>query len=423
MRVCIFNPSRHAGGTTLLLARLALALTSQAGIELEVVDYRGGLTDSLLARNQRRYLLIEHTEGRRHDLAPDLLVSILLHVKLFDEAFRVAPSTRLLFWMTHPYDAFKIFPTFNLATESDFVVRKWMSVVLHPGHRQRLRKFLDLAERGDGLWCMDSQTQESLVETFDVAAPPVVPLLTDVPAWRWTAGNDASGERVCYLGRLEDFKLQAVLEIAGALSRVAMRRRVEMELEVVGSGREAEKVQKMLSGLPGLRTVFRGHLTGEALAAVLKRSSLLVGHGLSILEGASVGLPSLVVDGGYLRPNPGALRVRWFFEEAPGDVGRLLHHDRERRGEPLERKLGSWFTRDGADAIGSRCYEAWAARHDPRVLAPSLVRRLADVAFTKADLDRSGALKLDLLGKIAQATKRLVRLASQVQGKTGPRDP
>jgi hypothetical protein len=405
--VTIYNPSSHAGGSNLLLARFACYLASQPSIALELIDFPDGLTYRMLSKQGLQFEFRPYALGRSYPITADsTLVAILLHTKLLGTTLLPEPSTRLLFWSTHPYDGYKILPTFNLLYRADYGTKKRLSSLLHPRYRLRIREFLEEGTRLGGLWAMDQSNAEANAVIFGTRfEPPVVPIFTESAPRRVTLKVRTPRQAV-WIGRLADFKTQPILAFGRALSDFNSRASAQIDLVLVGDGEDKQPVVAQLSTYPNLKVRALGHVQGSELTSLLsEEADLVVGHGLALLEAARMGLPSLIVDAFYLRLKPGELKVRWLDGETGGHVGHLVHTLSELEGHPPERLLEEFLRGEEVTHLGERSYQHWAKHHEVESVCRRAYELLGQTRFTMQRCRETGLFERDLLSQALDRSK------------------
>src|SRR5205823_7718665 len=119
---------------------------------------------------------------------------------------------------------------------------------------------------------------------------------------------------VAWLGRLSDFKVHILLYTMQRLARWAEHSGVTVDMHVIGDGPDATLIRNSSVDHPRFRRTFTGSLTGRDLQRYLiERVDLLVAMGTSALEGARLGIPTILLDIAYGRVKEG-YEYKWLFE-------------------------------------------------------------------------------------------------------------
>lgn len=406
-RLVFYGPAKHEGGTTLLLARVA-AEFARRGRSVRVVDFAHGALAGHLARRGLPFVHTKPSEGGDRFGPDELVMLTLLHAKLLLRGLTPDPATRFLFWSTHPQDGFKLLPGFNLVRHEDNRFRRWGGRIMHPTYWARVRRFLDEGARRSGVVYMDQQNSLANEQVYALTEPrTVVPVATE---WAEPAEPTAAPEglrRVTWVGRLEHFKVEPLGHLLRSLDALCERQNSRVRFDVIGDGSERTKLEAEARTLRRLETVFHGTLAAEAVEAFLRRESdLVVGHGLSILEGARLGLPSLVVDGSYVHVPDGRFLARWLQDEREGEVGHLLESPREMKGEPLGTLFDAWWSPERRALLGRQARAHWEYTHAVGAVVDRAERVLENNTFTWEAIRATGFDRLDRAGLLLEGLKR-----------------
>ncbi|REE95123.1 glycosyltransferase [Thermomonospora umbrina] len=141
-------------------------------------------------------------------------------------------------------------------------------------------------------------------EFFRIGAPALyrVPLGVDLATFRPVPREKAGTVRLVHLGRLSKEKHPA---LAVATVRELCARGVDVRLDIVGDGPQAETLRAAASGLP---VHFHGHVPGRsAVARLLAEADVALttcpveAFGLAVLEALACGTPVVTPDRGAAR--------------------------------------------------------------------------------------------------------------------------
>lgn len=406
-RYVICYPNEADGGTSLLMARLAQYLV-ESGEVIRVVDFANG---AVVRHLRARGLDFEHTlpdPAGQVFAGDETVVTILLHAKFLTSHFRPAPSTRFLFWSTHPHDGMVLLPAFNVMLRFTGRRRAIAMRAVHPSYSGRVARFLDLASEARGLAYMDSQNWEGNRDVYRLKAPPhFLPVMTEAPSARASWEADRVGSRVFWVGRLSHFKTRPLQSLMRALHEHVKRGGVPVSLDVIGGGNDEASVRHLSE-----RLSFPIRLHGALPIAEIERrllgdADLLVGHGMSLLEGARLGVPSLLIDGWSFDLPDSEVRVRWLHEDVAGDVGRLIEEGARSSGVPLSQALAAWQRPGAVTDLGAAAFEHWRRTHALDAVGKATVAMLEDNSLTWERIQSTGFHRLDLLGRATQAAKSL----------------
>ncbi len=403
-----YGPSGREGGTTLLLARVA-AEFSRRGFPVRIVDFADG---RLAAHLSQRGLPFVHTlpdeAGNRFE-ADELVVLILLHAKLLLRGLRPHPQTRFFFWSTHPQDGFKLLPGANLVRREDDRTRHIGGRLMHPRYWRRVRAFLEEGARRSGVVYMDSQNSMASQRVFSLDEPrTILPVATE-DAEAMAPPVPGPLRRVTWVGRLEHFKTESVLHAMRTLEALGLETGDPVRFDVIGHGAARQLLEAEAARLQHVKVIFHGTRPSADIETHLRHhADLLVGHGMSLLEGARLGLPSLTVDGFLIAVPTERVLARWLHDEPDGEVGRIIEAEAEQTGQPLRALLKTWWAPEARAGLGAAARRHWERTHRVGEIANRALELFEANTFTWARIEATGFSRLDASGRVIERVKQVV---------------
>lgn len=406
MKLVIYTPGREVGGTALLFARLAVHWQAVTGHLPEVIDFEDGVSARYLRERGVEFVLRPHAGGRQHKLAAnEILLTSLLPARALGYQLLPAPETKLVLWSTHPQDAFKWIPTFQVARIWADGAKNRYARIVHPTYYPRLRETFRTAISRGGLMAMDSATQRAIVTQFNLlVTPAITPIFTDNVTVVRTRIRD-SVTRICWVGRLTDFKLKPVLALVEEVNQLCRDGR-NLAFDIIGGGAEFDEVESLVRRLGNPAITLHGTMEPARMDEHLaSHVDVFVGHGTAILEAAKLGIPALLIDGFYFTPVVGTLRFVWLHEREAGNVGEVIDSPAQMLGRPLAAMLGEL---DASPSIGLACANRWRTSHQPRACTEKIAVICATSTLRYRDLEEAGMSNFDMIGWLAIKFKRYV---------------
>lgn len=402
----LYGPNDGPGGTVNLMLNLATHWR-ESQVPLVVIDYAGGYLSSRL---RERDVAFEHRlygrGGVVHVRDGETLLAPILPARDLGYRILAEPDVRLLLWVTHPQDGFKWLPAYQVARTWSDEAKNTYARCTHPGYYQRLRGAYAQGVAAGGLLAMDEATASSLATQFALPGrPSIVPIFTDdAPAPTGRPECSPPGPlRVTWLGRLTDFKTQAVIAL---IREVALLRShgEDVVLNIIGEGAERSKVEAAAASAGSGVVRFHGQLMMRAVDSFLQdNTDVLCGHGTAILEGAKLGVPSLVIDGTY-KEAPESRRVGVWLCDAPAPyVGLAAAASVDRGGSRLSELL---MQRSHFADVGRRCRERWEQHHGPAAAAAHFAQLLESSSWLMQDLEAAGFRRFGTLDRPVMALRR-----------------
>lgn len=270
-KVVFFFPWKEISGGPFYLSGLANDLAKDGRYEVWYVDYEDGPGRGQLSGRQIR--TIRYTEPFVFPLREP--VTLVTPVYCAPHIPALPGRSRIVFLNWHNYCTQELR---NLWRLSD----------------RQLQRFLYLLFRRDALFFLDRthwQAQNEWIARERFRFPEeYVPVKAEASSIRATGTLVRPGEiHAAVLGRLCADKIYSVLNLLEQLERIPGVKHIYL----IGSGPEAARIRERRWGV---QIHMEGTITGERLQRFLaEKTDLLFSMGMSVLEGARIGLPSVVM--------------------------------------------------------------------------------------------------------------------------------
>lgn len=351
----------RSGGTNNLLANLAVLLSFEKDLDINYIEYPGGSTIDYVKKSADQ-LYIKHISPPEKVILDDgLLIMTLLDVKNIYSQMVLGDNVRLLLWSTHPDDAIKILPTFNFFYHVEKHLRLRIANLITPIQKKKTRMLLNKGIELNGLVWMDNHNFEVNDYFYNLNKDKIEiwPLVVSSSKVKFITHVKTSNNQkinIVILGRLCDFKVNPIL----ALLESAHDIRDKIILNFIGTGDHQEILENKLKKL-SYSYNFVGNVDKSILDEELLKYDILLGMGTSVLEGAKLGMPSIVMNGTYIRNSKVPL-FEWIYNCPEYFIGEL---------EELSEysKLNSHFNNllddvaENAEYVGNCCLEHFTKYH------------------------------------------------------------
>jgi glycosyltransferase involved in cell wall biosynthesis len=330
MKLTFFFPYYGVSGVPVLFSRLAPHLARHHGADVEVVDYPDGYMAQSLGRSSD-VRVVPFARGTPLPIDGDRLL-IMQSILPATIAPELAPDTRtrVLFWTLHPMNFVQtIVPT---PRGRDFQARHaWVS---RAASRTVLRRFAaelstfvsGLLER-NSLVFVDGSTLEATRENLglEIPSPTFVPTPCPVDSHNPSRNADMhSPMTAAWVGRLDDFKTPMLVHTLRALSAYAAKRSREIRFTIVGDGPMRASIHPARFEHEWFRVVETGTLDAVSLDRFLASEvDVLFAMGTSALEGAKLGVPTVLLDIAYGRVPDGYV-FRWLHDSTDFGLGAMI---------------------------------------------------------------------------------------------------
>lgn len=399
--VTLFFPYHEVSGVPVLFARMAAYLAG-CGTPVDVIDYADGYMARTLSGapgvRVRRFL-----DGVPVTVAAETL---LVMQSILPATIRTELSpddrTRVLFWTLHPMNLVQSVMPFDAVRHLQMRYARFhglcRATVLR-GLTVRLRALVEAMHGRHSIAFMDGETLDITSERLGLALsdPRFLPVACPVPDRNLCEGRERRGPfSLAWLGRLSDFKIHILLRTLASASAHAARTRQPILFHIIGDGPEAGQIADGRFEHEWFHIVRPGVLVGDALSEYfIARIDLLTAMGTSALEGARLGVPTVLLDFSY-GAVPASYRFGWLHESDRYTLGRVIDH---RTLEPDNDSMATIIeaVRRASAACSTQAYKYCRDRHALTAVGRRFDEMRASASFRWAEIDpalrRKGAIR------------------------------
>lgn len=272
--VVFFFPWKEISGGPVYLSGLANTLAKQSEYTVGYIDYPNGMTDAMLCREVKR---IPYFEPFSLPCSEPLILVVPIYCASHIPTLH--PDSKILFVNWHNYSVQALLDSWRLSPKN-------------------LKEFLLLVRKTDSVFFLDQthwlEQNEWIKSENCIFRERYVPATIAPKSVRSTEKLICSGElHIGVLGRLCKDKIFSLLNLINQLN--TLKTDYEIHLHVIGEGSEAYQLQRVALR-ENLYLHREGTITGTDLSEFLaKHTDVLFAMGLSVLEGAAIALPSVVM--------------------------------------------------------------------------------------------------------------------------------
>lgn len=271
-RIVFFFPDRRIGGGPFYLLRMAAELSKNNEYEVYYIDYKDGYTHKIdIDVSNIKFIDFE-------DYSPSTI--------FIDDAILFAPihylhnmpymhlNTKVLFFNWH-HESIPVLK--NNMGFNDFELYKYMKLV----NKHNAQVFCDI-----GHW---SENNKHSLQDFNRNYVPV-----HINEKKERANNQLVNNNIniCILGRIVLDKVYSIINIIECAKKYNGGKII---IHIIGDGDQKDKIINY-KNLGQIELRFAGVLSGDKLNKYLKENiDILFAMGTSVLEGAAIGLPSIII--------------------------------------------------------------------------------------------------------------------------------
>ncbi len=396
--ITFFFPYIEVSGVPVLFRRMAEYIAARYGIHTYVVDYSDGYMGRTLDRHSGASL-IPFQDGEPVTIPADtvLILQAVLPYTMRPE-LQISASTRVVFWTLHPSNLIQTvipLPWFRDFQSRHLWFHRFGNALLFPGLTERLRDLVVQMAENNAILFMDGVNFEhtTIFLGADVGDPVFVPVACDDVAQnkKLSFGADIDPSfplSITWLGRLADFKIHILVYTLKRLSVYAQQTGRPIRFHVIGDGPDAALVRELDIEHDAFQVVWAGVLTGQDLDDYLvEETDVLIAMGTSALEGAKLGVPTILVDLAYgVMDVAKDYKYRWLFQSEGYVLGAFLSDKSFEQGNRTLESMVESLPEQYAD-LSAMTYLYCAENHFISAVSQTFLDTINQATFHYGDMD------------------------------------
>ena len=344
-KLVFFFPWREVSGGPFYLVRLADGIAKRDKYDVYYTDYPDGLCDSLL--HEKSVKVLRYHDETHFEIFIEEPIILVMAEYWAHVVPQVHPDTKILFFNWHN----ECIPVLK---------RDWCASDVF------IEKFINLVKETSSVFFCD-KTHWMAHERYGIdVSERYVPVV--IPPRNKKAKEELVREgvrNIAILGRLCQDKIYAVLDLMDNI--IALRDRVKTNVYIIGEGDHEELLFKRK--FPDSIKIIRcGTMEIKAVISLLsKKVDILFAMGTSVLEGATIRLPAVVIPNDmnpfrcnhypYLYESKG-YALGWYPEQIE-ELNMYTH--------TIEDIFNDIYVERRKAEIGERCYEYYYNNHRDNV--------------------------------------------------------
>ena len=319
MNIAFFYPSRNIGGAQLLIARLALALDA-IDKEVVIIDYSDGYVCQFLKEKNVKFQHVIYNDAIVELDQSVILITYLLSYPTLKNKVVLTDDSKVFFWSVHPYNILVHFYFMRFYIRIPTKVVKVLMIILELRRYRKTRDDLKVLNQSGSLLYMDYPNYKMSYD-LDLFTDPAVYLPISVPfksaAELESKRLQKSKLKIAWVGRYGYEKQSILIHLIKDLNRIISD--YSFELHIIGSGDFEE-----LKSNAEFTLINHEVLSSEELSTFLdSKVDCLFAMGTSALEGAVLGIPTILLD--FTRSKvPSWYKYQWLFSAKDYSLGEII---------------------------------------------------------------------------------------------------
>lgn len=325
MKLFFCFPYKEVGGVSLVFLRLSEALAKE-GHDCFLVDYIDGY---MSLHKSKDVQLLEYSDHVPVKIPEDgiLIFQSMTPWSIFP-SLEIDSLTKVFFWNCHPFNLVPTLPGLRKTMQSNIHFGKIILATFLRSYRTKIIKLISHLNSKKALIFMDNTNIETTKNflNVDIKSPILLPIpLLNICESRFSGyDKDSKIIKLTWIGRIVDFKYFILKRALFDLDSLGKNSEVLLELTIIGNGDFKNKLIKDSKQLFNLKIKFVDYIDPSNLANFLEtETDILLAMGTSALEGARIGIATILLDLSY-KEVPFGYSYKWLSDRDGYTLGDFI---------------------------------------------------------------------------------------------------
>ena len=300
------------------------------------------------------------------------------------------PTAKIIYWNLHPDN---LNPNIIQHYSNNWLMKN-ISMHIFTGRLTKLKKLITMMNQKSAIYFMDFENMSKTLsrnKLSDINAK-YLPICTDDSTYVGHLPIPVGETINCvWIGRIEDFKT-SILE--HTIKRLSTINKFVINFDIIGDGTDKPYIEKTCHNVPSVRTRLLDPISIHDIDQTLARYHVVFAMGTSALEGAKIGLPTILLDYSYEKIVD-LYRFRMIYDSQNYNVGEEITRDHFEVESSLEELMERIYME--YDSESSKCKEYWNKNHSPNRVVKELEKYIEESSCTFGGLREAGLHKPDIL--------------------------
>lgn len=270
--VVFYFPWKEVSGGPIYLSNLAIGLSKNKDYQVLYIEYVDGVSRKYLENSD--VTILDYNDERPFKLFPNKEIILVTPIYWADRIPILNKKSKIVFFNWHNL----CIPSLQISLQCD---------------DRNLRYYLSMVSNNSAEFFCDKAhwlAQEQFGVHFEEAYVPIT-IENDLSECKRTL-VDIDSANIAVIGRLVVDKVFAVIDL---IKNLSYKNGQLVNIYIIGDGECKEKLERMETA-PNINMIFLGTLERQEMKDILvNKVDILFAMGTSALEGAAVGLPTVII--------------------------------------------------------------------------------------------------------------------------------
>tara|TARA_B100002019_G_scaffold271787_1_gene266494 strand:+ start:2251 stop:3459 length:1209 start_codon:yes stop_codon:yes gene_type:complete len=317
MNIYFYFPEKKIGGVSILFLRTAKELEDKFSINTYLIDFEDGFMARNL-NNKNKLIPFEASEDLILDEDKTNSSVIVLQSMTPWTIYKniKLDNAKVVFWTCHPNN---FIPNLSFLNSFGDKFKKIFLKLFLYSYYKKSKKFVEYLLRENSLFFMDQHSLKNTMYFLDINIPK--PEFLTVAIGKPSKKNKLSPLKkttFVWIGRLVDFKFFILEKLILDLENLSSE--MNFELKIIGDGPYLKDLILLKSKVSYEISFEREIKNNELDNFLIKNCSILFAMGTAALEGAKLGIPTILLDISY-KSIKSEYNYRWLYERDGKTMG------------------------------------------------------------------------------------------------------
>lgn len=402
-----FFPSHAVGGIPILFLRMAAAIKQDLNCKTLVIDFQ----DGYMALNRGKFgdiELIEYGVDNSITIPPNSILILQSDLPWgLPRNLNVLEDTKVFFWTCYPFNFVPVLPGKLKIWMSETPLRAkiLLNTLLLPS-KLKTRNFVKLLLKNSAVCFMDKANVNSVEYYLDqkVPEPIYIPVIVPSPLNPPKLPKH-NGLTMCWIGRLGDFKTFILERVLADLSETSLNKKEHIKFIIIGDSPGYDMNQLLKHQNDFFKIEHISYATPVEINEILtSRVSLLFAMGTSALEGAKLGVPTILLNFSYSQVSS-EYRYKFLYESKWFNLGELITPENIHDGYTMDKVLVD--LKNNYENISEKTLTYFSKNHDSRSWIPIICEKASASTLTYTQLMKSSLIEKPYFYKLWALIKKL----------------
>ncbi|CAM3843193.1 hypothetical protein [Polynucleobacter antarcticus] len=324
-------PYRGIGGVPVLFVRIGEYLAKIGLIRAYFVDYLDGAMAKMRDPNLSELLAYSDDEFVSIPNKSFVVFQSMTPWSIFPQ-LKIGSCSHILFWNCHPLNLIPMPPGLRPLMQRSVSFSRILFKTALKGWHYKVINFLEYLISKNAIVFMDENNLRATEEYLQYAIPDPVffPIPVDV-----FENSDLENEerkfgmgrplRLAWVGRIVDFKFHILKRTLLELAAIQASLPFPIEIKIIGEGEMLSELKEVAGQLKDVKSTFINSIPSDELDIYLVDNvDLLLAMGTSALDGAKLGIPTILLDMSYKEVDS-RYHYQWLYRRHGFTLGDIIN--------------------------------------------------------------------------------------------------